>query len=116
MPCTIKLVLGNHDSLEIYEHRPHNVKIQLPLFVYKHFWLSHCPIHPTEMRDRLGNIHGHLHEEVVTRQITNPFSKGYGKQVPDKRYFNVNIDVNDYQLVPLDTIKEYFKEQSETNR
>lgn len=65
-----------------------NILIQLPLFSYKNTWISHCPIHPQELRNRDGNIHGHLHNSIV----------------PDLRYFNVNLDVNGYDFVPLTKI------------
>jgi len=89
--CRIKLVMGNHDSRELYKEDC--VEMQLPLYSYKNMWISHCPIHPQEMRGRIGNCHGHLHLE----------------KLDDPRYFNVNIDVNDYEFVKLDTIKEHFK-------
>lgn len=87
--CLIKVVPGNHDSKLLYTQTiAPNIRIELPLFSYKNLWVSHCPIHPHEMRNRLGNIHGHLHHETL----------------PDSRYFNVNLDVNDFKFVPLDTI------------
>ena len=95
MRCRIKLVMGNHDSLLLYKEinqapqTPEgSIEIQLPLFSYKNFWLSHAPIHPQEMRKRHGNIHGHLHLESVQ----------------DDMYFNVNIDVNGYEFVKFDDI------------
>lgn len=89
--CRIKVVVGNHDSKRLYNSP---FEIQLPLYTYKEFWLSHAPIHPQELRGRKGNIHGHLHLEVLD----------------DLRYFNVNIDVNNYEFVTLEEIKERFKE------
>lgn len=84
--CEIRIVPGNHDSKLLYNQTiAPNVKVELPLFNYKGFWVSHCPIHPHEMRNRNGNIHGHLHSE----------------KIPDQRYINVNLDVNDFQFVPL---------------
>jgi len=99
--CRIKLVMGNHDSLKLYKEDC--VDVQLPLYSYKNMWVSHCPIHTQELRGRLGNIHGHLHLEHV-KIGHNQFS---GK---DKRYFNVNIDVNDYEFVRLETIQEHFNQ------
>ena len=93
--CRIKLVPGNHDSRELYKeyNTNSNIEIQLPLFSYKNMWISHCPIHPNEMRNRKGCIHGHLHEETLN----------------DKSYFNVNIDVNNYEFVTLEELKDYFE-------
>lgn len=94
MPVKIKLVMGNHDSVSLYNQNiASNILIQLPLFSYKNYWVSHCPIHPDELRNRYGNIHGHLHFAELN----------------DNRYFDVGLDKNNYDVVSLDTIKEYFK-------
>lgn len=94
--CRIKVVMGNHDSLKMYKESC--LEVQLPLYSYKKMWVSHAPIHPKELRSRLGNVHGHIHNT--------------GDSLNDTRYFNVNIDVNNYEFVVLDTIKEYFKDDN----
>lgn len=99
LPCRIKLVLGNHDSMRLIKEDW--IEHLNPLTNYKGFWLSHCPIHPDELRNRTGCVHGHLHSESVTLN-----------KEKDSRYFNVNIEDNNYQLVSLDTIKNYFKENT----
>ena len=100
MPCQIKLIMGNHCSRALYTQTiAPNIQIELPFFSYKQAWLSHCPIHPNEIRNRLGNIHGHLHHETL----------------PDPRYFNVNIDVNDYKFVPLEPILTSLRSANEPN-
>ena len=91
MPCRIKLLLGNHDSKRLYNED--RFELLLPLTNYKKFWLTHAPIHSQEMRYRLGNIHGHMHKEKLS----------------DKRYFNVNVDMNEYKFIEFDRIREYFK-------
>lgn len=99
MPVRIKLVMGNHDNIKLYKDCiDSNIEIQLPLFSYKNMWVSHCPIFYGEMRNRIGCIHGHLHLEAINSE----------------KYFNVNIDVNNYEFVKLETIKGYFN-QSEIN-
>ena len=85
--CRIKLIMGNHDSKKLYQESI--FEMQLPLFSYKNMWLSHCPIHPGELRNRNGNIHGHLHQE----------------RLQDNRYFNVNIDL-EYRFFSLEEIRE----------
>ena len=86
--------MGNHDSTLLYTQTiAANLTILPPLVNYKNFWLSHCPIHPQEMRDRKGNVHGHLH----------------GSKIEDPLYFNVNFDNNNFNLVSLDTIKEQYE-------
>jgi len=87
--CSIKLVMGNHDSKKLYSYLPDNIKLQLPLFSYKNMWISHVPIHESQLRGRLLNIHGHMHMSILD----------------DSRYFNVNIDTNGYKLVSLEDIR-----------
>ena len=105
--CKIKLLLGNHDSKKLYNS---GLDIQLPFYSYKNMWVSHAPVHPDELRNRVGNIHGHLHKEFIMKDAIN---LKYGlfpenTRIKDDRYFNVNIDVNNYEFVPLDTIKQHF--------
>ena len=94
LPCAFKYILGNHDTLDVISQLPSNVKLMPALVSYKHCWLSHCPIHPAEFRERTLNIHGHLHSEIIQ----------------DSRYINVNPDVTNFKLVSLDEIRE--KEQT----
>jgi len=90
------LYLGNHD----YLHTSKYLEIFDEVYALrslKSFWLSHCPIHPQEMRNRKGNIHGHLHESILD----------------DSKYFDVSPEKHNYQLVDFETIKTYFKEQED---
>lgn len=92
LKCDVNLVPGNHDDMAALIYITQNCpKITLSngLVSYKEYWLSHCPIHPNEFRDRLLNIHGHLHQEILD----------------DPRYVNVNPDVTNYKLVSLDDIR-----------
>jgi len=98
--CRIKLIMGNHDSKLLYQEinqKPQSpdgsIELQLPLFSYKNFWLSHCPIHPQEMRTRKGNIHGHLHNSVLD----------------DDKYFDVSPEKHNFDFVDFEKIKEHFK-------
>ena len=92
IPCQKVLVCGNHD-LERGITMKHLVDVYdevTCLAKYKHYWLSHCPIHPMEMRGRKGNIHGHLH---------------YAK-VPDDQYFCVSLEHTGYKPITFDEVLE----------
>lgn len=95
-PCRIKVVMGNHDSLKLYKEEC--IEMQLPLYLYKKMWLSHAPIHEAELRSRVCNVHGHIHSTAESNGIK------------DDRYFNVNIDCNNYKFINLDYIKKHYKE------
>lgn len=100
LSCRIKLIMGNHDSLKLYSQTiAKNIEIQLPLFTYKSFWISHCPIHPDELRNRIGNIHGHLHNATLD----------------NNRYFDVGLDKNGFKFINWEDIKEIFHNRGIAN-
>lgn len=80
-----EVILGNHDE-------PNHVKELLKYAKvsglqsykqkgYEKVFLSHSPIHPSELEYRAKyNIHGHVHENTL----------------PDKRYINVSCEAVDY--------------------
>jgi len=75
-----ELILGNHCYQHSKDlHKAWEVFDEVHGFKKRgKSWLSHCPIHPKEMRNR-SNIHGHIHtfEDIIQ----------------DPRYFNVNVDI-----------------------
>ena len=68
------LIRGNHDYLTTKQYLEVFEEVY-GILSYKGFWLSHCPVHPNELRNR-KNIHGHVHTQTVE----------------DQRYFNVCVD------------------------
>lgn len=104
--CKYKLlVIGNHDTergimmkdlVEVYD----DVK---SLFTHKNIWISHCPIHPQELRGRFGNIHGHLHNQVVKSQVMD---RWYRWVQEDSRYVNTCVEHTDYKPIPFTDIQE----------
>ena len=81
------VILGNHD-------RPHDVPELLKyvdkvagMIKYKGHWLTHAPIHPSELRGH-RNIHGHIHGNYIMDGNRR-----------DKRYINACLDVHDYTPV-----------------
>lgn len=89
------LVRGNHDDLST-EMYLKTFKEVYGLFKYKKMWLSHTPVHDTELRGR-PNIHGHVHYANVN----------------DKRYLNVCpenlMNLVGRPFITLDEVREYFK-------
>tara|TARA_S200002703_G_scaffold25782_1_gene22143 strand:- start:6 stop:491 length:486 start_codon:yes stop_codon:yes gene_type:complete len=67
------LIAGNHDTLK-YDYWEIFDRI-FGVIAYKDFWLSHCPVHPDEIRGKV-NVHGHMHS----------------KTIDDPRYFNVSVE------------------------
>ena len=80
------LVAGNHDFNPV-ELRHHFNRVE-GLTKYKGFWLSHAPIHPEELRNKV-NIHGHVHSATLN----------------DPRYINVSCENINYEPVSLETLR-----------
>lgn len=88
------LVMGNHDQQKGYD-----VTIQdivntydsvLSLVTYKGYWITHCPIHPDEIRNRKGVIAGHTHFYNIN----------------DPRYFNVCPENTNWRPILFSEIVE----------
>lgn len=84
------LICGNHDL----DH--HSMKDLCEVFdevyslvKYKEFWLSHCPIHPNELRGKM-NIHGHVHQNSID----------------DRRYFNASMENIGYTPIDLANVRQ----------
>lgn len=92
------LVLGNHDKLNAYTYLSVFSKLK-GSFKYQHYWLSHCPIHPDELRGD-KNIHGHVHMNSIREDMTDP---NYFAQ---PQYINVCIEKTDGYPILFDDIKE----------
>lgn len=58
----IEIIWGNHDPID--KLLPYTQKFHGFCKYKNDFWLSHCPIHPAELRGK-KNIHGHVHHNVL---------------------------------------------------
>lgn len=89
------LVRGNHDELDTQVYLKY-FKAVYGLYKYKEFWLSHAPIHPNELRNKI-NLHGHVHYQ----------------DVDDSRYLNMCVESlwkRGYpSLISLDQIRKLVK-------
>lgn len=96
--CVIVYVLGNHDlerdlTVEYIKSRVHSVEA---LIKYKHYWISHAPIHPKELRGK-RNIHGHTHFDLM-----------------GEKYINVCCEHTGYAPVQLENLGLLHYEQTQT--
>lgn len=87
LPGTKILIKGNHDDM-VSTIAQSGVFAEIHgMLKYKSMWLTHCPIHPDEMRSRKCNVHGHVHANSIHKRTW------YGKRVLDPRYVNTCVDV-----------------------
>lgn len=82
LPAQKKLVIGNHDCLPTTSYLLAFRQV-LGTVSYKRFWLSHCPVHPLELR-RKPNIHAHVHN--------SPVAWPGMQEMQDSRYVNCACD------------------------
>ena len=101
-----KLVRGNHDNLKQWQYDEVFEGVY-GIVRYKKHWLTHCPIHPQEMRG-LKNIHGHLHDNVILkdRDWSKPSDYWDDDSMLDDRYIGVSVDQCDGVPISLDEIRE----------
>jgi calcineurin-like phosphoesterase family protein len=93
------LVLGNHCTeyvkvsklLECFDDIHSLLKKSL-VKGESRMWLSHCPIHPDELRGAV-NVHGHTHSYTIK----------------DPRYLCVSLEQTDYKPVDIEYLREYFR-------
>jgi len=85
------LLMGNHDQFKLEEYQKYFYKI-IWFTRYKGFWLSHCPIHPQELRGKY-NIHGHVHQNII----------------PDRRYISVCVEALNGTPIEFSKIAEKYK-------
>lgn len=93
------LILGNHctdrevkfrDLVGIYDgvHA---------LVSHRNYWFSHAPIHESEIRGKLGNIHGHIHSAAID----------------SPHYQCVSLEHTDYKAIYFEEVINRFKEYKE---
>ena len=100
------VVLGNHDMKNHVPGLLKHVTSVAGMIKYKSrefrksMFLTHCPIHPSELDTRVAlNIHGHIHEKTINIcKVINPLGeKPYAEtSIKDKRYICVSCEQVDY--------------------
>jgi calcineurin-like phosphoesterase family protein len=93
------LIKGNHDTLKLsaYQQVFKDVRAYHSL---NNIFLAHIPIHPNSLGRWKGQIHGHLHADVVLADNGEP----------DVRYKNVACEQINYTPIDFDEVNEYFKQ------
>jgi calcineurin-like phosphoesterase family protein len=106
-----RLILGNHDHVHAPYYR-HFEKIDLwtgGKFKPEGFVCSHIPLRKDQMRDGEVNVHGHIHQNLITWQLGSGASRLWGV---DQNYINVCVEHTDYKPVHLDEIVARIKNRN----
>lgn len=85
------LIKGNHDTLKPSQYLQWFKDIRAYHILDK-ILLSHIPVHPQQLTRWKGNVHGHLHNNVLD----------------DPRYYNVSVERINYTPISFEVIREYF--------
>jgi len=93
----ICLIKGNHDIFKLKDYTPYFDDIRAYKVYPKHgLILSHIPVHPNQLKGRFKyNIHGHLHQNFVTKE----------DESIDERYVNVCVENINYTPLDFDDLK-----------
>lgn len=101
------LILGNHDTdrgVKVQHFQGLYDKIH-GLLSHRNYWFSHCPIHPQELRNRQGNIHGHLHGNMVWEEQDPEEASGPTFMSPiDQRYLNACVEHTDWKPISFEEL------------
>lgn len=102
-----RLLLGNHDTLDIHHYAKWFKKISVTKTwkeFSKPFIMSHYPIHAGSVGSQkhpvMWNVHGHIHQNLVLL----PKSK-----VPDPMYINVSVEHIDYTPIHIEDLIKRMK-------
>jgi calcineurin-like phosphoesterase family protein len=100
LPGRKKMVRGNHDTFFTTQQWLEIFETVESLVSYKGYWLSHCPIHPVELRGK-KNISGHIHHNSIRLENSEY----------DERYINVCCESIGETPISFQDIKsgEYYK-------
>lgn len=107
----MKLVMGNHDTGRMNEY--------LEIFESLHGvvdfgWcvMTHVPVH-TDQLDRFKfNVHGHLHDKVVTRDSGTVWEGVADGPEPDPRYFCVSMEQIEYTPILASVVRARLEERN----
>lgn len=99
------LIKGNHDQEKLSGYAKYfkDVRGSHQLAGYL---LTHIPIHPNSLSRWKGNLHGHLHADVVGDYID-------GIWEPDHRYTCMSVEHTNYYPIALEEIEIFRNNQYE---
>lgn len=103
------LIKGNHDVFRLEEYLPYFKDIRGSSELAG-FLLTHIPVHPSQLYRWKGNIHGHLHADVVTQAVTDGPWRGIRQKI-DPRYMCVSMEQINFTPISLDEAKLKFEAQ-----
>lgn len=105
------LVKGNHDIFRIEEYLEYFKDVRGSHIIDKYV-MTHIPIHTASIERWKGNIHGHLHSNVISivkQVIVNNGERGSHvsyEAIPDPKYFCASVEQINYTPIAFEDIKK----------
>lgn len=98
------LVKGNHDVFRLDEYTPYFKDIY-GCKQHDDYILTHIPVHENQLYRFKGNIHGHMHNECVRKEVLD--GSWYGMHMEDdERYFCASVERINYTPIAWEEIKK----------
>lgn len=97
------VVGGNHDDKRCCKKLSELGITVMGTLVYKRFLCTHIPVHPSQLIEFRGNIHGHIHLSGIIDGLGH-----YNPPQIDGPYYNVNTEFHHYTPILYDEIEKWF--------
>lgn len=98
------LVKGNHDVFRLDEYTPYFKDIY-GCKQHDDYILTHIPVHENQLYRFKGNIHGHMHDLCVRKEVID--GSWYGKHMEDdERYFCASVERINYTPIAWEEVKK----------
>lgn len=104
------LIKGNHDIFKLADYTPWFRDIRAYHKLDRAI-LSHVPIHPEQLVRFAGNIHGHLHSNLVQIPATGTNELDWRAGYPHPQYLNVCVEHTGYAPIELSEALKKLAEQ-----
>lgn len=92
-----RLVRGNHDIFKTKEYIEAGFQEIHGCRVIDNLILTHVPVHPDCLGRFRGNVHGHIHENVLPTEERRTLDR-------KRPYLNVGVEVLNYTPITLDEV------------
>ena len=93
------LIAGNHDIESAKDYLKYFYDVRAFRYLDK-IALSHIPIHPDSLGRFICNVHGHIHQRVVTMLDGDEF------RVEDPRYFCISAEQINYTPIEWNDLRK----------
>ena len=104
----IRLILGNHDVYGVDVYREYFTQIYSVKYMHAYnLMLSHIPLHLGSIKENAVNVHGHIHNKIITK---NNLCEESDWSNQHHKYYNACVEHHDFTPININVITEYVKQ------